>query len=115
MTTQELVMEAAKLRLRFRMNSRLKLECQALLSKLFREHDVPVNDELLASLVVAVPHELRTEAYAEQSKKEREDDDDRNPPPRPPPRRHEDDEKVKNPPPRPPSSPPTRRPKHKKR
>jgi len=58
LTTQERVMEAAKLRLRFQMNNRLRLESLAALSRVFREHQEPVGDELLASLVVAVPEEL---------------------------------------------------------
>lgn len=58
MTTQERVMEATKLRLRFQMNNRLRLESLAALSRVFREHQEPVGDELLASLVLAVPEEL---------------------------------------------------------
>ncbi len=77
MTQQELVMEAAKLRLRLRMNNRLKLESQALLSKLFREHEVPVADELLSCLILAVPDELLIEAQSASRSK-------RKPPPKPP-------------------------------
>jgi hypothetical protein len=58
LTTQERMMEAAKLRLRFHMNNRLRLESLAALSRVFREHQEPVGDELLASLVLAVPEEL---------------------------------------------------------
>lgn len=55
MTTQERMMEAAKLRLRFQMNSRLRLESLAAISRVLREHQEPVGDELLASLVLALP------------------------------------------------------------
>jgi len=58
MDTQERMMEAAKLRLRFQMNNRLRLESLAALSRVFREHQEPVADDLLASLVFAVPEEL---------------------------------------------------------
>jgi hypothetical protein len=58
MNTQERMMEAAKLRLRFQMNNRLRLESLAALSRVFREHQEPVADDLLASLVFAVPEEL---------------------------------------------------------
>jgi hypothetical protein len=64
MTTQERMMEAAKLRLRFQVNNRLRLESLAALSKVFREHQEPVRDELLASLVLAVPEELLGEMDA---------------------------------------------------
>jgi hypothetical protein len=64
LTTQERVMEAAKLRLRFHMNNRLRLESLAALSRVFREHQEPVGDELLASLVLAVPEELLGEMDA---------------------------------------------------
>ena len=110
MTQQELMMEAAKLRLRLRMNSRLKLESQALLSRLFREHGVPVGDELLSCLILAVPEELTIEAQTAKPLKKI-----KIPPPRPPGRhkkppsnppkggkvrRHDD---MMNPPPRPPA------------
>jgi hypothetical protein len=62
MTKKKLAMEAAKLRLKIRMNNRLKLESQALLSRLFREYDVPIADELLGALVFAVPYELKVTA-----------------------------------------------------
>jgi hypothetical protein len=58
MTTQERVMEAAKLRLRFQMNGRLRLESLAALSKVFREYGEPLREELLGSIVFAVPEEL---------------------------------------------------------
>jgi len=58
MDTQESLREMENLRLRFRMNNRLRLESLAALSKIFREHGEPLRDELLASLVFAVPEEL---------------------------------------------------------
>jgi hypothetical protein len=58
MTTQERAMEAAKLRLRFQMNGRLRLESLAALSKVFREYGEPIREELLGSIVFAVPEEL---------------------------------------------------------
>ena len=58
MTTQERQMEAAKLRLRFQMNGRLRLESLAALSKVFRENGEPIREELLGSMVFAVPEEL---------------------------------------------------------
>jgi len=58
MTTQERMMEAAKIRFRFQMNNRLRLESLAALSRVFREHGESIADELLASFVLAVPEEL---------------------------------------------------------
>lgn len=58
MTTEESLTEIAHLRLRFQMNNRLRLESLAALSKVFREHGEPIQDELLSSLVLAVPEEL---------------------------------------------------------
>jgi hypothetical protein len=134
MTRQELTMEAAKLRLRIRMNSRLKLESQALLSRLLREYEVPVPDELLASLVLAVPDELRAQSHGGNGSREAQnpgpnptllpphregggnpppkpptdddddDDDDLNPPSNPPVRDDDDDDDNLNPP----SNPPVR-------
>jgi hypothetical protein len=58
MTTQERAMEVAKLRLRFQMNGRLRLESLAALSKVFREYGEPIREELLGAIVFAVPEEL---------------------------------------------------------
>lgn len=66
MITEERMMEAAKLRLRLQMNSRLRLEALAALSKVFREYDEPVEDDLLAALVFAVPEELLGEMEGTQ-------------------------------------------------
>jgi hypothetical protein len=62
MTAQESVREAARLRLRMHVNGRLRLETLAALSRVFREHGEPIHEELLGSLVFAVPHELLGEA-----------------------------------------------------
>jgi len=61
MTTQESLREAARLRLRIQMNNRLRLESIAAISKVFREFGEPIEDELLASVVFAVPAELMGE------------------------------------------------------
>ena len=86
-------MEATKLRLRLRMNNRLRLEAQALLSKLFREHDVPVGDELLSRLIFAVPDELLIEGEAVGASEMK-------PPPKPP---TKNTAHVRKPPPKPPT------------
>ena len=62
MTMQEVMTEAAKLRLRLHLNSRLRLELLAALSRVFRENNEPLRDEVLASIVLAVPQELVGEA-----------------------------------------------------
>jgi hypothetical protein len=62
METPQLMMEAAKLRLRMQMQPRLRLEVLAALSRVFREYSDPVTDELLSELVLAVPGELVGEA-----------------------------------------------------
>jgi hypothetical protein len=66
MTTQEYLNEAARLRLHLQMNNRLRLESLAALSRVFRENNEPVRDELLAALVLAVPDELLGEAESRQ-------------------------------------------------
>ena len=58
MTTEESLHEAARLRFRFQMNNRLRLECLAAVSKVFREFEAPLTDELLGSIVFALPQEL---------------------------------------------------------
>lgn len=58
MLTEERMMKAARLRLRLQMNNRLRLESMAALSRVFREYQEPLDDELLAALVLAVPEEL---------------------------------------------------------
>src|SRR5213080_739900 len=58
METQESLRQIDNLRLRFQINNRLRLECLAALSKVFRENGESLSDELLSSLVLAVPDEL---------------------------------------------------------
>ncbi len=54
----ESLREAENLRFRFQMNNRLRLESLAAVSKVFREFGEPISDDLLSSLVFAVPNEL---------------------------------------------------------
>jgi len=65
MTAQESLREISKLRLRFQMNNRLRLESLAALSKIFREHGEDLKDEVLSSLVFALPSELPGESSGE--------------------------------------------------
>ena len=58
MDTQESMREVSGLRLRFQMNNRLRLESLAALSKVFREYGEPISDQLLSSVVLALPDEL---------------------------------------------------------
>ena len=58
MQEQECLREAENLRFRFQMNNRLRLESLAAVSKVFREFGEPISDDLLSSLVFAVPNEL---------------------------------------------------------
>src|SRR5258705_12363988 len=58
MATEESLHEAARLRFRFQMNNRLRLESLAAISRVFRDFGEPIEDELLASIVFAVPEEL---------------------------------------------------------
>ena len=58
MSDQEMIQGAAALRHAVQVNNRLKLELHALLSRLMREHNVTVADELLRDLILAVPSEL---------------------------------------------------------
>jgi hypothetical protein len=58
METQESLRQIENLRLRFQINNRLRLECLAAVSRVFREHGESLSDELLSSLVFAVPDEL---------------------------------------------------------
>src|SRR6266545_1102571 len=55
--------EVATLRLKFQMNNRLRLESLAALSRVFREYDEAISDDLLASLVFAVADELHTNGW----------------------------------------------------
>ena len=60
MQPQESIREISGLRLRFQMNNRLRLESLAAISKVFREYGEPISDQLLASLVLALPDELHS-------------------------------------------------------
>lgn len=61
MDATERMREAARLRLAFQSRGRMRLEFLSELSKVLRAHGVEVEDELLGSLVLAVPEELPTE------------------------------------------------------
>lgn len=50
--------EVAALRHSFHIDGRLRLEFLSVVSKLLREHEVPVTNRLLSTLIVAVPDEL---------------------------------------------------------
>jgi len=67
MTNQESLRKVANLRFRFQVNRRLRLETLAAMSKVFRENGEPLDDELLAALVLAVPEELLGEANGSQA------------------------------------------------
>src|SRR2546426_1255329 len=58
MENNESFREVSKLRLRFQMNNRLRLESLAGLSKLFGESGEPLSDDLLSSLRFALRQEL---------------------------------------------------------
>ena len=58
METRESFREVENLRFRFQMNNRLRLECLAAVSRVFREFGEPITDELLAGIVFALPQEL---------------------------------------------------------
>lgn len=58
MEARESLREVENLRFRFQMNNRLRLECLAAVSKVFREFGEPIKDELLSSIVFALPQEL---------------------------------------------------------
>ena len=58
MAARESLREVENLRFRFQMNNRLRLECLAAVSIVFREFDEPISDELLSAFVFALPQEL---------------------------------------------------------
>jgi hypothetical protein len=62
MTPDERMMELAKLRFRLHTNGRLRLELLAAISRILREYQEPIKDEVLSSLVFAAPEELMGEA-----------------------------------------------------
>src|SRR6266849_6634304 len=58
MNACESLLDVENLRFRVQMNNRLRLECLAAVSKVFREFGEPMKDELLSSIVFALPQEL---------------------------------------------------------
>ena len=58
MENDESFREVSELRLRLQMNKRLRLESLAAISRVFREHGEWIEDDLLASMVFALPGEL---------------------------------------------------------
>lgn len=60
MEPRESFRDVENLRFRFQMNNRLRLECLAAVSKVFRDFEEPIADDLLASIVFALPQELVT-------------------------------------------------------
>lgn len=58
MEPRESFRDVENLRFRFQMNNRLRLECLAAVSKVFRDFEEPIADDLLASIVFALPQEL---------------------------------------------------------
>lgn len=58
MEPRESFRDVENLRFRFQMNNRLRLECLAAVSKVFRDFEEPISDDLLAGLVFALPQEL---------------------------------------------------------
>lgn len=58
MEARESLREVENLRFRFQMNNRLRLECLAAVSRVFREFGEPIKDELLSAIVFALPQEL---------------------------------------------------------
>jgi hypothetical protein len=60
----ESLREVENLRFRFQMNNRLRLESLAELSKLFREFGEPISDDLLSSVVFALPRELVSNGHS---------------------------------------------------
>ena len=58
MDRRESLRAVENLRFRFQMNNRLRLECLAAISKVFREFREPLSDELLSSIIFALPEEL---------------------------------------------------------
>src|ERR1043166_2940363 len=58
MDRRESLRAVETLRFRFQMNNRLRLECLAAISKIFRDFREPLSDELLSSIVFAIPEEL---------------------------------------------------------
>src|SRR5690242_11634763 len=60
MEPRESFRDVENLRFRIQMNNRLRLECLAAVSKVFRDFEEPIADDLLGSIVFALPQELLT-------------------------------------------------------
>jgi len=58
MTQKQKLQKIKKLRAEFRKNGRLRIEFLADLSRLLRDHGIPIEDELLASIQLAVKPEI---------------------------------------------------------
>ena len=63
MEREQSLQEIAVLRHSMHINNRLRLETIASLSRLFREYHVPIKDELLAEVILALPLELNGTDY----------------------------------------------------
>jgi hypothetical protein len=50
--------DVTTLRTSMRANGRLNLEFKAALSKLFRVHNIPISDAILAKVILAIPEEI---------------------------------------------------------
>jgi hypothetical protein len=90
--------EAQNLRFRFQMNRRLRLECLAAVSKVFREQDEPISDELLSTIVFALPQELVSGNGKTAPAVQLADDKDQSRKPGDPPSKPKPDPKPGNPP-----------------
>lgn len=64
METQKRINEVINLRFALKSKSRMRLEFLGELSKILRIHGHSINDEVLSSLVLAVPEELPGEGIA---------------------------------------------------
>src|SRR3954471_12193676 len=58
MQREETLREVASLRHNLHINSRLRLEFLASISKLLRDYGITADDQLLSSLILAIPDEL---------------------------------------------------------
>jgi hypothetical protein len=63
MEREQSLQDIAVLRHSIHINNRLRLETIASLSRLFREYQVPIKDELLGELILALPAELNGTNY----------------------------------------------------
>src|SRR5205085_179814 len=64
MQREETLREIAALRHNLHINNRLRLEFLASISKLLRDYGITADDELLGSLILAVPDELSAQDNA---------------------------------------------------